>query len=104
MGLKKTDHPDRTVINIVACVTKFHGQTAAARMVNKQLPRRILIYFGHRAARSMPPETQLSTMHRANWLARNPRPAKKVPALAAGERVFSCIKSKRTRGFHKISP
>lgn len=91
-------------MKVVACVTKFHGQVAMARMVNKQLPRRMLMYLGHKAAMSMPPETQFKTMQSANWLVRNPRPAKNVPALAAADMGRSCIARSRTSGFHKISP
>jgi hypothetical protein len=47
-------------------------------------PRRILIHLGHKAAISIPVEIPLRTMQRASCEARNDKPEKKVPALAAG--------------------
>ena len=77
---------------------------AIAIRVTKKVPRRMLMYLGHKAAISIPAETPLRTVQRANWLARNPRPAKNVPALAPGDIEFFWMVRRSSNGFHKTSP
>lgn len=88
---RKIDHPESTVMNVVAWLTKFQGQVATAMIVRMKQPRRILIHRGQRAAMSMPVEMPLSTMHSASCEARKLRPEKKVPALAAGVKETACM-------------
>ena len=62
------------------------------------------MYFGHRAAKSIPPDMLLRTMHSDSWLARKPTPAKKVPALPLDELLCRCTVRRSSNGFHKYSP
>jgi hypothetical protein len=59
---KKIDQPERTVINVVALLTRFHGHIATEMITSIKHPLRILIQRGQRAAMSMPVEIQLRTM------------------------------------------
>ena len=77
---------------------------AMASTDRKYDPRFMLIHFGHNAARSMPTETLLSTMQSAIWLNRNPRPAEKVPALAAGVSDVCWMCNNSSYGFHRYCP
>ncbi len=63
----------------------------------------MLIHFGHSAATSIPKLTQFEMIHSASWLKRNPRPAKKVPALAPALNEFSWIVKTSSKGFHRYA-
>jgi hypothetical protein len=101
---KKTDQPERTVMNLPALLTKFHGHTATAITVRIQQPLRILIHLGQSAAISIPVDTQFRTMQSASCDARKAIPEKNVPALAAGVIETDWIWRRSSNGFQKYCP
>lgn len=61
-------------------------------------------HFGQRAAMSIPVEMPFNIWQRASWSTRKPKPAKKVPARAAGVIEFSWMVNSNSKGFQIYSP